>query len=136
MPAAVITDKGLKLRLAALLDRPLFVRLYRTDQAVFPLSELGDFGQAAFPGYADAEVTGLWSAPVVDAIGRAFSAVYNVTWTRGAGGVPETIYGWLLYQNPDPSGVLVTGTRLTIPRAVDTAGATVIESIIFYLLRG
>jgi hypothetical protein len=133
---AVITDRGLCLRLAASLDKRLFLRLYRNNVPVLPSSTLADFDPCTFPGYSDQEVTGLWTTPVVDSVGRAWSAVYNVTWTRGAGGLPEFVYGWLLYELPYPDSVMIAGKPLTVPRLLDTAGQTVLESIIFYLLRG
>lgn len=136
MAGAVITDQGAKLRLAATLDPRLFLRLFRSDQPVLPTSMLGDFTPANFPDYADLEITGLWSAPVLDPIGRAQSQVVNLTWTRGTGGVSETEYGWLLYQNPEPAGVLVAGRRLTQPRVMSAAGQVIMISIVCFLLRG
>lgn len=136
MAAAVITEGGLKKRLNATLLPRLFLRLFNNDVPVLPTSLLGEFQQATFPGYADLEVTGLWPAAQIDATGRAWSAIYNQTWTRGAGGVPETIYGWVLYESPLPDSVLVAGRRLTIPRTISLAGETIIESVIVYLLRG
>jgi len=133
---AVIVDTGLKLRLAATLDRRLFLRLFRNDVPILVGSTLVEFQQSAWPGYADVELTGLWSTPVIDTVGRAWSAIYNVTWTRGSGGIGEFIYGWVIYEEPDPDSVLVCGRRLTTPRWMDTDGQTFIESIIFYLLRG
>lgn len=136
MPAAVIVDEGLKLRLAATLDKRLFVRLFRSDVPVLPGSVLGDFSPAAFPGYADQEVTGLWTAPLIDDVGRAYSVIPNLVWTRGAGGVPETEYGWVLYENPDPAWKLVAGKRLAIPAPMITGGDSVMVSVIAFLLRG
>ncbi len=136
MAAAIITDQGIKLRLAATLDRRLFLRLFANDVAILPGSTLVDFTPASFPDYADVEITGSWSTPALDVVGRAWSAVYNVTWTRGTGGVPQTIYGWLMYELSAPDSVLVAGRRLTVPRVLNAAGQTVIESVIFYLLRG
>jgi hypothetical protein len=136
MGAAVITDSGLKLRLAATLNRRLFLRLFRNDVPILVGSTLIEFQASTWPGYADLELTGLWSSPVIDTVGRAWSAVYNQIWTRGAGGLGEFVYGWIVYELPDPDSVLVCGKRLTTPRWMDTMGQTIIESIIVYLLRG
>lgn len=136
MAGAIITDQGLKLRLSATLDRRLFLRLFSNDVPILVGSTLDQFDPSSWPGYADIELTGLWSLPQIDTVGRAWSAVYNQTWTRGAGGLGEFVYGWLLYELPDPDSVMVCGRRLATPRWVDTEGQTIIESIIFYLLRG
>lgn len=136
MSGAVITDQGDKLRLAATLNRRLFLRLFRNDVPVLQGSTLVLFLPPTWPGYADIELTGLWSSPTIDTVGRAWSAVYNQTWTRGAGGLGEYVYGWLIYELPSPDSVMVCGKRLTVPRWMDTAGQTIIESVFFYLSRG
>lgn len=136
MASAVITDVGLKLRLGATIGPRLFLRLFSNDVPILTSSSLVQFDVPSWPGYADVELTSLWTPPNVDTVGRAWSAVYNVTWTRGSGGLPEYVYGWLIYQSPSPDSVLVCGRRLTTPRYMDAAGQTIIESIFFYLLRG
>lgn len=136
MPAAVLTDQGEVVFLAAALAGPLFVRLFRNDVPVLTSSLLGDFDAALFPGYADLALAGVWSAPQLDGTGRAYSSVGTLTWTRGAGGVPETEYGWVMYVNPSPSSVLVAGARFTAPVTTDSPGQSILVSILAFLLRG
>lgn len=133
--SAVIVDRGERVLLANALAPRQFVRLFRNNVSVLPGSELADFDQCTFPGYADQEVTGLWSGPVNDLVGRAVSRLFNLTWTRAAGLGTETVYGWLLYQLPDPDAQLVAGQRFSVPEVLTAAGELVLFSIIAYLLR-
>lgn len=136
MPGAVIADAGLRAALTAVLTPRTFVRLFRNDVAVLPASPLAAYQACLFPGYADMEVTGLFTGVSTDMVGRATAAAYNLTWTRGAGGVPETVYGWVWYYGPDPTGTVIAGRRLTVPQLLTTDGQTVVLSVIAYLLRG
>jgi len=136
MPSAEVVDSGLRLGLGQVTAPRSFVRLYRADLDVLPGSRLVDFPACLFPGYADIEITGLWTGAIIDAVGRALSAVYNLSWTRSAGGVPETVYGWLWYYGPDPTGQLIAGRKLTVPQAINTAGQSLTLSVLAYLLRG
>lgn len=135
MTAAVVTDEGLKNSLDARLAARLFLRLFRNDVSPVFGSVLGDFTPAAFPSYADFELTGSWPAAAIDGAGRAFSTQV-VNWTRGAGGVPETDYGWVMYQNPDPDSQMVAGKRLTFPAVTNAEFQVVTVRVTVYLLRG
>jgi hypothetical protein len=136
MPNAVVPDVGLRAALTALLAPRTFARLYRNNLPVVQGSRLSDYQAAQFPGYADIELTDLWSGVNLDPVGRAFSAVYNLEWTRAAGGVPEYEYGWLVYYGPDPGGVLLAGALFATPYYLVNPGQTVSLSVITYLLRG
>lgn len=136
MAGAVVFDSGLRLGLGAIITPRTFVRLFRNDVPVLPGQPLVAYNPCLFPGYADLEVTGLFTAPSLDLVGRATAAAYNLTWTRGSGGVPETVYGWIWYYGPDPTGQPIAGRRLTVPQTLTTEGQTVVLSVIAYLLRG
>lgn len=132
----IITNQGEKLFLNSTLSGRLFLRLFRNDVPVLLDSTLTDFDVALFPGYADVEITADWSSAVIDQVGRAFSRIGNITWTRGAGGIPETEYGWLMYQNVVPDSVMVAGQRFHSPIFLSSPGQTVKVSLIGFLLRG
>jgi len=134
--AAVIVDRGENELLAAATGGRTFVRLFRNDVGITSASTLDDFEGAAFPGYADIEVTALWTTPVVDAVGRSFSRLVSLTWVRGAGGVLETDYGWVLYKYPAPDSVLLFGQRFAVPYVTNAPGQVILFSLIAYLLRG
>lgn len=136
MAAAVIPDIGMLGFLKNALPDGLYVRLFSNDVPVVSGSVLSDFSPALFPGYADVLLDGLWSAPQMDPLGRAYSRIPNVSWTRGAGGVLEIEYGWILYQYPTPSSVIRGGQRFDAPISVSIPGQIIMVSIIAFLLRG
>lgn len=136
MAASIVTDQGLTTFLANALAPRLFVRLFNNNIPVSFSSVLGDFTQATFPGYADLELTGLWSAPAIDSVERAFSRITTLSWTRGAGGLPETIYGYVIYQNPVPTSVLVDGKLFTAPVIMSLPGQVIPLALAAFLLRG
>lgn len=130
-----ITNQGEKLFLNATLTGRLFLRLFRNDVPVLAQSTLSDFEVALFPGYADVEITADWSSAQLDQVGRAFSRIGNITWTRGAGGLPESEYGWIMYLNPDPNSILVAGQKFPAPILLSSFGQTIKVSLIAFLLR-
>lgn len=133
---ATLTDRGERALLTNALAPRLFVRLFRNNVPVLPGSLLPDFDVATFPGYADVEITGLWTGAIIDPVGRATSRVFNLTWTRAAGPGTETIYGWVMYQLPAPDSFVIAGASLTAAQVLAAAGETVLLSILAYLLRG
>jgi len=133
--AAIVTNEGLLSSLAARLASPLYVRLFRNDVPVLPTSVLGDFETALFPDYADLELSSYWSAPALDVFGRAY-ATADLVWTRGASGVAETEYGWVIYENPDPDSELVCGKTFTFAINMIVEGNEAKVKITFFLIRG
>jgi len=124
------------LTLNAALDRPLFLRLFRNDVPVTVSSTLDAFQTADFTDYDDLDLTGLFPPAQVDPLGRAFSLLPNLTWTVGAAPDAQTIYGWIMYEEPDPDSVLIAGRRLTVPYTVNTEGQVIMVSVVIFLLRG
>jgi hypothetical protein len=51
--------------------------------------------EADFPGYARQQIQN-WLAASTDGTGRALSVADVVTFTRGAGGAPQNIYGYFV----------------------------------------
>lgn len=136
MGAAILTNGGITGFLDEAFAGPLFVRLYRNNVPVAIESQLSDFEQALFPGYADLPLAGLWSAAVIDPTGRAVIRIPVLSWTRGSGGVPETEYGWVLYEFPVPDSVLRAGQQFDAPITTDAAGQMIVISLAAFLLRG
>lgn len=136
MPAALIVNVGELDLLDTLLAERLFVRLWRNDYVPVETSTLDDFDAATFPGYSDTEVTGLWAAAALNVSGYAVSSPPGLTWVRGPGGVPEIIYGWLIYHRPAPFSVLTCARRNAIPWSVNVEGAIVALSLTSILMRG
>lgn len=135
LPSAVITNAGLLANLNDRLKGRLFVRVYRNDVPVLPDSFLGDFDPALFPGYSDVEVTSLWPPAILDMFGRALSRI-NLQFTRGAGGVPEWVYGWVMYELPSPDSYLVAGRKFDVPQRTAFAGDKIKFQISYYALKG
>lgn len=136
MGAAVLANSGEVLLLTAALSGQLFVRLFNTPIPVTWVSLLSDFPVCVFPGYADQDITGMWPDPAIDGTGQAYSPLPLLTWVRGTGGLPETVYGWVMYQEPEPDSVLVAGNLLTTPIPTSIAGEVVVLSLLTVLLRG
>lgn len=135
MAGAVVFDTGLRGGLSALIVPRSFVRLYRNDVDVLPNMPLLFYQPCLFPDYADLDITSLFGGVTTDPVGRAFAPAYNLTWTRGTGGVPETVYGWIWYYGPVGSGRPIAGRRLTRPQTLTTDGQQVVLSVVAYLLR-
>lgn len=136
MGAAVLVNSGEQTLMATALAPRLFLRLYNADVPVTWVSLLNEFPPAVSPGFGDLEVTGTWPPPQIDGTGQAYSQLPVASWTRGTGGGPETIYGWLLYQDPAPDSVLIAGDLFTTPIATSVPGETVVLSLLAVLLRG
>jgi len=136
MGVAVVVDSALRLKLGELIAPQLTVRLFRNDVAVTAASTLLEFEPCLFPGYADVDLVPLWPAPVTPAEGIAFSGEIPLLWTRGAGGVDETVFGWLVLQGAGPSAELVAGRRVDRPWPMNVAGQMVAFNLSAYLLRG
>jgi hypothetical protein len=114
----------------------LFLRLYNADVPVTWFSLLADFPPAVSAGFGDLEITGLWPAPRIDGTGQAYSQLPTAYWTRGAGGGPETIYGWVLYENPMPDGQMIAGNLFTLPILTNAPGQIVVLNLVALCLRG
>jgi hypothetical protein len=136
MGAAVLVNSGEQLLLATALTPRLFLRLYNASLPVTWASLLNQFPQAVSPGFGDIEVTGTWPTPQIDGTGQAYSQLPVASWTRGVGGGPETIYGWLLYELPAPDSVLIAGNLFNTPIPTNAPGQTVVLSLLAVLLRG
>lgn len=136
MAGAVLVDSGELLALRSILGRRLWLRLFRNDLEPVRDSDLTDFTPAAFPGYADVELTGLWPDPVILGDGSAESGPVDVTFARTAGGVPEVDFGWLIYGDPAPFSVLIAGRRVTVPWTTSADGDTIVIRLAADLLRG
>jgi hypothetical protein len=136
MASAVVVNVGLLAALGDILAAELYVRLFANNVMVGIGNVLTDFQPAAFPGYADIPLSSLWQNPVIDGVGRSWSSSGTLTWTRGGGGVPETEYGWLLYQNPFPDSVLVAGFNFLAPVPINSVGETLVLTLLAYLFRG
>jgi hypothetical protein len=134
--AAVLVNSGEQLLLSTALAPRLFVRLYNSPIPVTWVSLLNEFPPAVSAGFGDIEVTGSWPPPQIDGTGQAYSQLPVLTWTRGAGGGPETIYGWVLYELPSPDSVLICGNLFTQPIPTNAPGQVVVLSLLAVLLRG
>jgi hypothetical protein len=135
MPSAILTDVGLLTSLTDRLRARLFLRLFRNNAPVLPGSMIGDFQEALFPGYADLELTSLWPVVDFDLFGRALSRV-NATFTRGAGGLQEFLYGWILYELPAPDSFLIGGRNFSPPQFTALAGDKIQVQLSHYALKG
>ena len=71
----------------------LVLKLYRNDLTPGPATELGDFNDANYSGYAAQEPEN-WTAPVDDGTGRAISEADTLTFTHNGGGVANNVYGY------------------------------------------
>ncbi len=136
MGVAIVVDSALVLGLGELLAPRTWVRLFRNDREVASGSTLLDFEPCLFPGYADIELTALWPAPAIRGAGQAWSGEIPLLWTRGPGGVADTAYGWVVYQDPDPSSVLLAGRRVPRPWPMIVEGQQVSFNLSSYLIRG
>jgi hypothetical protein len=133
--SAIISNAGLIAQMGRLLSGPLFVRLFKNNVDVTEASAVADFEKCTFPDYADMDVSGVFSTPTIDGVGRAAARATNLTWTRGAGGVPESVYGWLLLSGVTPFKY-EAGRKFDSPIILDASGQTVIVSLLIYLFRG
>jgi hypothetical protein len=59
--------------------------------------------EADFPGYARQAIAN-WQLPVTDGTGRASTIADAVTFTRGVGGLPQSIFGYFVV---DAGGILL-----------------------------
>jgi len=108
------------------------LRLYKNDLTPDVDTEFGDLTEADFNGYS--EDFPLIDSIAWDAIDECAVATFNEkTWTKGAGGTSNTIYGWFMVEpNHDGGGgkKLVMVRRFPSPLLMDTTGSLIILTAI------
>lgn len=97
------------------------LHLYKNDYTPVDDSELADFTEADFEGYASEALTN-WVAAVTDANGRAFTHADSLTFTKGTGGVSNTVYGYYVVNASNSE--LVWAERFLAGIVMDTDGKT------------
>lgn len=74
-----------------------YLRLFKNDVTPDIDTEIGDLTEADFQGYA--EVEGSIASVTWDALEECSIAAFDAhTWTKGAGGTSNTIYGWYVVE--------------------------------------
>jgi len=89
---------------------------YKNDYTPIPDSAGGNFTEANFNGYASESLVGNWGAVTEAADGKWYIEATPVTFTKTAGGVDNTIYGWWI----DDGTNVVMAERLATPIVITT----------------
>ena len=123
--SAVVSDDGLQVIANHLEFEPFTVKikLFKSDHTPATGSVIADFTEADYSGYASQDsdpVSVTWDS---SAGGKAIFLFTQKTFTRGAGGTTNTIYGYFIQIN-DHGGTqkLLMAEKFSAPVVLDTNG--------------
>lgn len=97
---------------------PIFLELYQNDFEIIPATTWGQVQPANFNSYLPVQLDH-WAAPTITADDRVYMGEILHTWTKAAGGVGNSIKGWVVR---DQANVLLWGHSYPALRDMHTDG--------------
>jgi hypothetical protein len=102
-----------------------FARLYVNNVTPSPTSQLTDFQQAVFAGYADAQINPGMTTPTGQGGMQALTFSGVISWQMGSPATSVTVYGVVIYFQ-DGSGNTYFGAELfSTPVTLSAVGNTI-----------
>lgn len=93
----------------------LMLHLYTNDIAPGPLTNVADFVEASFHGYAAKGIAGLFPFPVTNADGLAESRSGNLIFAATDQVINETVHGWYLTLQSDVVPAVLAAAERIVP---------------------